>query len=139
MTRAETAGLLALCSAFDSRTIGDTDVLAWYDLLVNTPYDDAKAAVRAHYARESSRIMPADLLAGVRQIRRDRLDAADATFQFIGDPDDTAEYQRQLAEHRQAVGDGQHFEPPAITAGEPPREVRELARRKGVPGRRDPS
>lgn len=134
MNRAEVAAVLSLCSAFDSRTIGEADVLAWHEILGHVPFADARVAVTQHYAAESKRAMPADVLAGVRRIRRDRLDGADATFTMIGDPDDEAEYRRQIADHRKRVGDGEVITPPAIENPRDPRKaIESLAKSKKLP------
>jgi hypothetical protein len=62
MTPSETAELLALCAAFDSRTIGEADVYAWQLALDETlTLDRAKDAVAAHYAHQTRRVMPADV------------------------------------------------------------------------------
>lgn len=130
MNRAEAAHLLALCSAFDNRTIGDADVLAWADVLADVPFIDAKTAVKAFYGRETRRVMPADVKAGVRLIRRDRLDRADASFRYLGDPDDTDEYARQLAAHRRAIGDGAEPVMPVLERDRPSdRELQSVFRR----------
>lgn len=115
MNRAETAQLLTLCAAYDNRTLGDADVLAWAQVLGDLPYTDAQNAVTAHYATETRRIMPADVRAGVRRIRRDRLDHADATF--VPSPhaiDNPRRYAEELRDHRRAIGDG--TPPPAQPA-----------------------
>lgn len=134
MTRAEVAALLSMCSAYDSRTIGEADVLAWHRIIGHLPAVQAQAAVVDHYTRESRRIMPADVMAGAKRIRRDLLDNADASFVFAGDPDDAEEYRRQLVGHRKAVGDGQVFDPPALEGPtmSPRKVIAELAARKAV-------
>jgi hypothetical protein len=53
VTRSEVATLLAKCAAYDRRTIGDADVAAWFDALVDVPFADASAAVTEHYTRTS--------------------------------------------------------------------------------------
>lgn len=61
MTPAETAKVLAKASAYDQRTVGQTDVLAWHEALRDLGYDDAMAAVAKHYAHSTDRIMPAHI------------------------------------------------------------------------------
>lgn len=61
MNLSETAELLALCAAFDSRTIGEADVYAWQSVLERVDAEVGKDAVRAHYATHRERIMPADV------------------------------------------------------------------------------
>ena len=107
MNYEETTNLLTICASFDARTIGSADVMAWQSVLSDLAFVDAEQAVKAHYGRETERIKPAHIRAGVKQIRRERIDTADASFVFNGDPDDIGEYRRQLRAHRRAVGDGQ--------------------------------
>lgn len=93
-------------ATFDSRTIGDSDVLAWHELLVDVPFPDADVVVKAHYATSGDRIMPVHVLEGVKKLRKGRLERADATFEPDCDPDDTTEYMRQLRQHRTQISDG---------------------------------
>lgn len=93
-------------ATFDSRTIGDSDVLAWHELLADVPFSDADAVVKAHYATSGERIMPVHVLEGVKKLRTSRLERADATFEPDCDPDDTAEYMRRLRQHRTQIAEG---------------------------------
>lgn len=134
MKRSEVAALLSMCSAYDNRTIGEADVVAWHTIIGHLPVEQARAAVIDHYTRESRRIMPADVMAGAKRIRRDLLDSADASFVPSCDPDDAEEYRRQLIEHRKAVADGHVV---AVTALEGPamsprKVIAEIAARKAV-------
>ena len=77
MTRSETAALLAFCAAYDQRTIGEADVLAWNEALEcpwvpNIDIDEAQAAVIAHYRETPQRITPADVIKRVKTDRADR-------------------------------------------------------------------
>lgn len=77
MTRSEAAALLAFCAAYDQRTIGETDVLAWHEALdspwvPNIDLDEAQAAVVAHYRETPQRITVADVLKRVKTDRADR-------------------------------------------------------------------
>src|SRR5215469_5851592 len=74
MKKSETATLLAFCAAFDQRTIGDADVLAWTEALSspwvpNMGLEEAQAAVIEHYRGTSDRIAPADVLKRVKDTR----------------------------------------------------------------------
>jgi len=77
MTRSETAKLLALCAAYDQRTIGEADVEAWHEAL-DCPWvpgigpDEAQAAVIVHYRHGSQRITPADVIKLVKADRAER-------------------------------------------------------------------
>ena len=74
MKKSEAAQLLAWCAAFDQRTIGDADVLAWSEALSspwvpNLGLEEAQAAVTAHYQATAQRIAPADILKRVKDTR----------------------------------------------------------------------
>lgn len=78
MNRSDTAKLLAFCAAYDQRTIGEADVLAWYEAIEspwvpNIDLDEAKAAVTSHYRETPQRITVADVLKRVKTDRADRL------------------------------------------------------------------
>ncbi|MGW1796919.1 zinc finger domain-containing protein [Streptomyces sp. NPDC001984] len=142
MTPAETAELLGLCAAFDRRTIGKTDVLAWQTVLADVDFTAAKQAVTAHYAAETRWIMPADIRQAVRKQRAET--AAD--YQGPGlsaeipdaDPDDVPAYLAALRAQKIRAADGLKPRPVAallgravhqLTAGgtaleEPPASVR---------------
>lgn len=126
MTPAETAALLAFAAAFDRRTIGEADVLAWQTVLHDIPFEPAKAAVTAHYAAETRWIMPAD----IRQtVRRNRADTA-ADIQGPGlpaaipdaDPDNIPAYLTAVKQQRTRAADGHQLQP---------RPTRELLARVG--------
>lgn len=110
MTPSETAELLGLCAAFDRRTIGKTDVLAWQTVLADIDAEAAKAAVTAHYSAETRWIMPADIRQAVLRQRS----AAAADYQGPGltaeipdaDPDDWRAYMTALREQRTRAADG---------------------------------
>jgi len=72
VTPAEVARVLAKASAFDQRTIGETDVAAWHEILGRLDYADALGAVTRHYTETRERIMPADVIRHARSIREDR-------------------------------------------------------------------
>lgn len=74
MTLAETAELLALCAAFDNRHVEEASVEAWHSVLAPYPLPDCRDAVKAYYAEQSERVMPAHIKALVRKIRAERLD-----------------------------------------------------------------
>lgn len=72
MTPAETARVLAKASAFDQRTVGQADVLAWHEALADLDFADAMAAVTRHYADHTERIMPAHIRRAVVAARNSR-------------------------------------------------------------------
>jgi len=72
MTPDDTVDLLTECATYDQRTVGETDVRAWYKAIGHLDRDDALAAVARHYGRTRERIMPADIAQLVREIRIER-------------------------------------------------------------------
>jgi len=61
MTPGEAGRVLAKAAAFDQRTVGHADALAWAEALDGIDHADALAAVTGHYRVSTSRIMPADV------------------------------------------------------------------------------
>ena len=114
MTPSQTAELLAFCAAFDRRTLGKADVLAWHTVLEDLEFTEARDAVTQHYRTETRWIMPADIRATVRAIHRDRLERHTEAHPPLGDTGD-ATYQAALLAERRAVGAG-HTAPHAIPA-----------------------
>lgn len=88
MNLSETAMLLAVVQAFDRRTVGESEVIAWQAALRDTGFDDARDAVIEHYRDHREWLMPADVVAGANRIawrnagarRRAELEAADADW-----------------------------------------------------------
>jgi hypothetical protein len=69
----ETLALLTLAAAFDQRTVGKADVVAWQRLLADVRYADAELAVEQFFASTKARLMPVDVLDGVKAIRAERV------------------------------------------------------------------
>lgn len=115
MTPAQTSELLAFCAAFDRRTVGKADVLAWQTVLADIDYDAARGAVSAHYADETRWIMPADIRTAVRAARA----STAADYQGPGlpaeipdaDPDDVPAYLAAVRAQRTRAADGQALRP----------------------------
>lgn len=74
MTPEETGNLLSVCAAYDRRTVGEIDVIAWYRVVGDLPYTDCEAAVVAHYTTSREWIMPADIRTRVKRGQRDLAD-----------------------------------------------------------------
>lgn len=130
---AETNRLLQEAAMRDQRTIGATDIAAWYtDLNVaGIGYDDALAAVSRYYSVHWPKQPPAQrfrltapvLIELVREIRERRHQAAN--FIYEPDPDETgAEFVQRLRTQQRAVGDG--YAPAHSTAELSPRPVAAL-------------
>jgi hypothetical protein len=101
MTRSEAAKLLAFCAAYDQRTIGEADVLAWTEALEspwvpNIDLDEAQQAVVAHYQETTQRVGVADILKRVKAWRAEQLTGRVPPKQPGRPP--TEEYQKARAE-----------------------------------------
>jgi hypothetical protein len=121
MTPSQTAELLTFCAAFDRRTIGKADVLAWHTVLADIDHEAAKQAVTQHYAVETRWIMPADIRGAVH---RNRSAAADSIHGPglpaeipDADPDDIPAYLAAIRQQRTRAANGHELRP---------RPVREL-------------
>lgn len=117
MLPSQVAELLAMSSAFDSRTIGPADVAAWHAVIGDLDLDDAKAALIGWYAEHHERVMPADIRAGVKRIRRDRLERdPNPGDPPSADPGDTVAYIDEVRAGRKALADGRSRDVAAIVA-----------------------
>lgn len=87
MTPADIAELLTMCAAFDRRTIGRADALAWHQVLADLDYADARQAVADHYSSTREWIMPVDIRQRVKAIRERRITAAHPVYD--GQPGET--------------------------------------------------
>lgn len=92
MTPADAARVLAKAAAYDARTIGDADVMAWSEALADVNPADALAAVTRHYQANDTRLMPVHVLRIADEIRRERIRRADSARA-------TAAIEAQRAEH----------------------------------------
>ena len=79
MNLSETADLLSAMSAFDRRTIGEGDVIAWQAVLSDASFRDCLEAVKQYYAEHTEWMMPAHVRRLVRDMVRAREAAARAT------------------------------------------------------------
>lgn len=70
MTLQEAGGLVSLVAELDGRVVSERTAVAWHSLLAGLSAQEARDAVRAHYAVETRRIMPADVLRLARRARR---------------------------------------------------------------------
>jgi len=115
ITDEETNRLLKEAAMRDQRTIGATDIAAWYtDLNVaRVNYDDALAAVSRYYSIHWPKQSPAErfrltapvLIELVREIRNKRFEQAN--FVYEPDPEETgAQYVQRLRMQLAAVGNG---------------------------------
>jgi hypothetical protein len=72
VTRAEVVDVLAKCAAFDRRTVGEADVMAWHEVLADLDRDEALAAVTAHYRDSTEWLQPAHIRRLARTAREER-------------------------------------------------------------------
>lgn len=70
--------VLAAAAAFDKRTVGEADAVAWADALHHLEPADCIRAVGDHYARTNEYLMPHHIRVRVREIIRERQDKAAA-------------------------------------------------------------
>ncbi len=75
MTPDEALDVLATAAAYDRRTVGRMDALAWAKALDDVTLRDAIDAVHLHYRDTREFVMPSDVRALVRVVRRARVDA----------------------------------------------------------------
>jgi hypothetical protein len=61
-----------MIAAFNNRTIGEADVIAWQSVLPDVELADAEEAVRRHYAEHTEYLMPAHIRRLVRDIHTER-------------------------------------------------------------------
>ena len=130
MNETEVVELVAILSQIaPAQKLDEYTADTWYELLDDISFGDARKAM-TRVAKRQSFVAPADIRAEVKVIRRERLDKADSTFVYTGDPDDTAEYQRQLRAHIRAIGDGRQPPPsPALPRRVAPRMLEPVFRR----------
>jgi hypothetical protein len=106
MTPQETGQVLALCAAYDSRTVGRADILAWHDVIGDVAYADAMQAVKDHHRDHRERITVADIRDRVRAMRLARLEnVQDIDLVRDVDPDDP-NWHRVLQGRRLALMNG---------------------------------
>ena len=124
MTPSQAAELLAFAAAFDRRTVGKADALAWHTVLADIDHDDARRAVAAHYATETRWIMPADIRQAVRAAHdegaRDIQGPGQPAQVPDADPDDVPAYLAAVRaqRHRAVRGETLTRRPvAALTAG----------------------
>lgn len=109
MTSDEVWDLLELISSIDRRKVGLTDRQTWEGLVGDLSAADAQAAVIAYYRESREWIMPADVRARAKAMRRDRLDR-----EIVPPPSaDPGLYRAELQAGITRIADG-HRVPPAI-------------------------
>lgn len=101
------AGLLSWAAATDNREVTKEAAIAWSEALDDrVTLADGKAAISAHRSTTSDYLMPSHVNAGVRSIRKTRLDnmqTPQPPEALDGSPAREMAWQR---EYRRAIGDG---------------------------------
>lgn len=72
MTVEEVIDLLTTAAAYDRRTVGETDVIAWHRAVADLDVLDAQDAVVGHYSETTEWLMPAHVRKRVKAIRAAR-------------------------------------------------------------------
>lgn len=103
--------VLAVAAAFDNRTVGAADSMAWYRVIGHLNQREAEEAIIAHYSETTDRIMPAHVLARVGKLRALRIAHAGPEAVPDADPDDVPAYQAALREGRFKVASGMSSRP----------------------------
>lgn len=75
MTPDEALEALACAAAYDRRTVGRMDALAWGKALDDVTLRDATDAIHLHYRDGREFLMPSDIRALVRVVRRQRVES----------------------------------------------------------------
>lgn len=123
MSPEQVIDLLSTVAAFDRRTVGKADVVAWHAVLDDIRYVDAEAVVLEHFRTSREWLMPATIRAAVRALRDRRLEGMDV-IQPPADLTPWGGYLGWLRATRAAVADG---ETPPAPAELKPRDLRAIA------------
>ena len=105
MTPAQAAALLTIAASFDNRKPDADQAKAWATALDGLGFDDCRQVVVEHYRKSREWLMPADVFAGVRRIRYERIER----FGYITPPPglDFAEEQAYIKHIRERVAAGE--------------------------------
>lgn len=114
LTIEQVGDLLATAAAFDSRTVGKADLMAWAKAIGDLDYDDASQAIIDHYTESTDWLKPAHVRNRVKNIRRARLANADRMLP-AADPD-AKDYSAKFKVHLKELADGRQVGV-ALTAG----------------------
>jgi hypothetical protein len=72
VTPLEAARVLAKAAAYDRRTVGDAEIMAWLEALSDLDCGDCLDAVGTHYRTSTDWLMPAHVRRIVTEVDRDR-------------------------------------------------------------------
>ncbi|MEV5851442.1 zinc finger domain-containing protein [Streptomyces anulatus] len=140
MDRGDAAELLGYCAAFDNRTVGKVDAVAWAASLHDVPLDDdTTAAVARYYGTAPERagdrlwIQPHHVRAGRLAIRQERLGTTLPAYEIPAEVETGAEFVARRRAQLDDVAAGRAVGAPVGRLdGDPaPGFVKELKRRFG--------
>lgn len=105
MSPTEASALLTIASGFDNRRVDPDVARSWAVALDGVRFEDARAAVVAHYRDRRDWLMPSDILDRVKRTRAARIAAGEADLIPPAElsPIETQAWMRTA---RQALGDG---------------------------------
>jgi hypothetical protein len=137
MNPEEVIDLLTTAAAYDRRTVGDADVIAWSAAVGDLDFADARDAVVQHYRDSREWLMPADVRRLVKAMREARLSRYVLPAPAPELADDQRAYKEALERAIGQIADGHNIgralttgrgRPPTgdfVTArGEPQRQLR---------------
>ena len=106
MTLEETIDLLTVAAAYDKRTAGKADAIAWHAAAGDLDFADSRAAVVAHYSEGTEWLMPAHVRRRVLAIRHRRLQDTEIPPPPVELLDNPAAYSAALHAAAVAIADG---------------------------------
>lgn len=111
MTIDEAVDLLTAAAAFDRRTVGEADAIAWHAAVGDLTLNDCRAAVVAHYTETTEWLMPAHVRGRVKEIRAKRLQDTEIPPPPPELLDNPPAYRAALHAAAVAIADGRDPEP----------------------------
>lgn len=106
MTMQEVAAVLAMISALDGRkAFGEIDAQAWHAVVGDLRFEDCREAVILHYRESTVTLMPAELRARVKQVRRQRIGDRVAPLPPV-EADEVGRYAQWQQAWYRGLGDG---------------------------------
>lgn len=106
MTPSETAELLGTIQAFDHRTVGEADIMAWHAVLRDVEIASAKAAVIEHFTVSKEWLAPVDIRTIIARTRSRRIGSIPSVVPPWQLADDPAREMTWVANYRHAIADG---------------------------------
>lgn len=128
----EVIDLLSTAAAFDRRTVGEADVIAWTATVGDLDFGDARDAVVQHYRDSREWLMPADVRKIVKAMREARLAREVLPAPEPELTDDQRAYKAALDQNIEQIADGRSVgRALAAGSGRPPTDAFVTARGEG--------